>query len=441
MRDRGITGYIVKQLLMRIAKSFASQEGVARIIPIAYPIVTTGFNVRQQITVSIGLVNRYILDAICQFGPISVKEIDELLGLGEEVIRNSLSELEAFDSGITKENGHYTPSAGLLKQKSLESLTKSVCLSRKFIVNGVTGKLLPVDFWNSHDNFRMRQELSQGNSTCLDDLDKEVPVWTILQNSGDLGTNDINDWIKAPDQELKRLFGIPEGATGLACDYPLESNTEWVLGFILVYKDETSKVVSCTNSELIPRSSETREYLLLIIQGQKLNPKYLSLPSQDDRLKMKLPEGAAIVKNTKDNNIFITVTNPDEILKVDYDGDDSNEQKRFLDALIDGLWWNPYLFTVDFLVPGDLPTAIRICLLRGVRALIREFRTIDFDPITPPPFALHDWWIKWEKDFREDLSNILIMPPIDQQYFIDEVLLVNEQSFQEKLEWFSEYDV
>lgn len=440
MRDKGITRYIVKQMLMRIAKGLTTQEGVARIIPIAFPVVTSVFNVRQQLSVPIGLVNRYILDAICQFGPISVKEIQELLGLGEEVIRNTLSELEALDNAVINIDGRYKPSSALLSQLSFEAFTKSVSIFRKFIVNGVEGKLLPFKFWDSHDNFRLRQELSHGYSKCLDEVDQEVPVLTILQSSGDLGTNDIMCWIKAPDQENKRLFGIPEGATDLTSENPLESNAEWVLAFVIVYKDGTSKVVSCINSPLMPKSFATNDYLAFIAQGERFNPKLLFPPSMEDRLKMKIPECAEIVKSDQDNHIYIKIANPDRILTLDYDGEDSSEQKRFLDEMIDGLWWNPYLFTVDFLVPGDLPTAIRICLLRGVRAMRRELRNIDFDPIKPPPFSLHDWWIKWVNEFQEELLNVLIIPPIEQQSFIAEALLVKDISFQEKLEWFLEYN-
>lgn len=440
MRDKGITRYIVKQMLLRIAKGLTTQEGVARIIPIAFPVVTSVFSVRQQLSVSIGLVNRYILDAICQFGPISAQAIDELLGLGEKVIRNTLSELEAFDNAVINIDGRYVLSNSLLSQLSFEALTKSLSISRKFIVDGVEGKLLPFNFWDSHDNFRLRLEFSQGYSKCLDELDQEVPVLTILQSSGDLGTNDIMCWIKAPDQENKRLVGIPEGATELTSENPLESNTEWVLAFVIVYKDGTSKVVSCINSPLMPRSSATKDYLAFITHDEKINPKLFSPPSMEDRLKMKIPECAEIVKSDQDNHIFIKIANPDGILTLDYDGEDSSEQKRFLDELIDGLWWNPYLFTVDFLFPGDLPTAIRVCLLRGVRALKRELRNIDFDPIKPPPFSLHDWWTKWVDEFQEELLNVLIVPPIEQKIFIEQAMLVKDTSFQEKLDWFLEFD-
>ena len=52
-----------------------------KIIPVRFPIAEETYEIVQLVNEPMGMIERYILEAICAFGPCSDRDIEGLLGL------------------------------------------------------------------------------------------------------------------------------------------------------------------------------------------------------------------------------------------------------------------------------------------------------------------------------------------------------------------------
>ena len=112
------------------------------------------YEVHQRLPERIGLVTRYAIDALCQFGPCSPKELDEFLGLGEDLSGVVLEGLLAIDSDVTNLGEKFVAGPSAAERLKSGFLGREVRHPRVFVVNGLTNTLLPIGFWDAHECWR-----------------------------------------------------------------------------------------------------------------------------------------------------------------------------------------------------------------------------------------------------------------------------------------------
>lgn len=98
-------------LLKKAYWNFSEQiepKKIKKILPIAFPVLQSTWRIKIATTESSGLIDRYILRVLKEFGPCDIKKIDDLLCLGEDRIEHALIEMEKLGSPITHTSEGYS---------------------------------------------------------------------------------------------------------------------------------------------------------------------------------------------------------------------------------------------------------------------------------------------------------------------------------------------
>ena len=80
-------------------------QDLLQIIPVAYPVVFSTWKVKVVSNEPTGMVDRYILEIIRDFGPCDIEQIDEFLCLGQDVISNALTDMIRLGAPVRINNG------------------------------------------------------------------------------------------------------------------------------------------------------------------------------------------------------------------------------------------------------------------------------------------------------------------------------------------------
>jgi len=115
-------------------------------VPLGFPVVEATYSLRERKPEEIGLVRRYVLEAVCRFGPCSPAELDAMLGLGEDVVTRTLQDMEHVVPGLTRHGGAFSANDEVRQLLDSEQFTRVVTHCRTFLINGLTGEVLPITF-------------------------------------------------------------------------------------------------------------------------------------------------------------------------------------------------------------------------------------------------------------------------------------------------------
>jgi len=118
-------------------------------------VVEATYCLRERVPEKIGLIRRYLLEALCRFGPCSPAQLDAMLGLGEDVIARTLQEMEAITPGLACHGGAFAANDEVRRLLADGQFSRVVTHRRAFLVNGLTDRLLPINFWKLHEDWRL----------------------------------------------------------------------------------------------------------------------------------------------------------------------------------------------------------------------------------------------------------------------------------------------
>lgn len=230
----------------RHAAVAALGEGnISRIIPVAWPMLKSEWDVIVSVTESIGLVDRFVLRALRDFGPCTVRELDELLCLGRDRTESAIGEMIRVGAPITKSGNRYYVQKGL----EIDSFRTEHEHAFLFLINGLTGDFLPSSFAVR----AKRVVLSEEDLVNMPMIVRINPVLTGVESPA-LKSMDLSKAIRASEAD-----GIPFGFKGFSSTFPRREIVQFVLGFLFVDMSGNGLLLAAT--EAADEISLPRRYL------------------------------------------------------------------------------------------------------------------------------------------------------------------------------------
>ena len=204
----------------RAAIAALGASNISRIVPVAWPLLKSEWEVLVTVTEPVGLVDRFVLRALRDFGPCTVRELDELLCLGKDRTVAALEEMIRVGSPIIKDHLRYSVPVGT----EIESFVTEHEHRFVFLLNGLTGDLLPSSF------------LDRSKRIVLSEDDLAEMAWIlklrpILSGAESPALRNLN-----PSKVLKasEAVGIPIGFKEFCSKAPRSESTLFVLGFLFI---------------------------------------------------------------------------------------------------------------------------------------------------------------------------------------------------------------
>ncbi len=230
----------------RHAAVAALGEGnISRIVPVAWPMLKSEWDVIVSVSESIGLVDRFVLRALRDFGPCTVKELDELLCLGRERTEAAIGEMIRVGAPITKSGSRYYVQEGLV----IDSFRTEHEHAFLFLINGLTGDFLPSSFAVR----AKRAVLSKEDLVNMPMIVRINPVLTGVESPA-LKSMDSSKAIRVSEAE-----GIPFGFKEFSSKFPRREIVQFVLGFLFVDMSGNGLLLAAT--EAADEISLPRRYL------------------------------------------------------------------------------------------------------------------------------------------------------------------------------------
>jgi hypothetical protein len=389
---------------------------VLKAMPLAFPVLETTHVVRERVPEKLGLVRRYVLEGLVRFGPANAEALDALLGLGPERIQQTLLDLERGGAGMTRQDRAFR--AGPEAQQLLQggAFARIVAHRRKFLVNGLTDELLPIDFWRTHEGCALSLDPDRPGGPVCDEAGNPTGVLVKVADRGVDGAAALHRWLASAAGVDRERLGVPPGAFEFTPE-PLSRQAAWVLAFLLVAADGARDIVSAGRGSvrLVDERTSSAEYLGLVCRN--LEPESLQPRVDFERLQERLsgwPAGTRLRQAGRPGEVLVSVPTPEKTLPPPWllGEEDAAENRRATAALVGGLYWEVGLWAVLRLAPGDRATATRVGLLRGVQALRTALRGIDASIAELRQFDFPAWWSRWQAEYAATLPAEAVPAPI-----------------------------
>jgi phosphatidylserine/phosphatidylglycerophosphate/cardiolipin synthase-like enzyme len=403
-------GFLYLKLRQVLADASTAARPPIKVIPVAYPVVKMGYQVRERFTWSIGLVERYLLEALQKFGPHSASGLAELLGLDPRLINRTLNRMKESGASIVRESEIYS----FKKISKTKDLGKEISLTRSFLLNGVTGRLLPIELLDENEPFRLTPV--EGKDCLKDDHGCETAVRAWFNSNH--GTFDARDEIESlihhEKAKLREDLGLPEGLVALGRRDPQGDELAWVPALVTIDEKGNFEVRGFLRNAsvvLLPQGEAQLQWLGRSCQGITAKDLVLGydLESMAGQIE-KLNPGAYLKNGVSAGEVLLGTRGSLHWPLNDLLGAEEKAATAWLTrALTAGFWWDLFGFRPTYafarILPGDEPTARLVCLLRGRR----EFTRLDEQRLASG-FDLHTWWMEFQKELAS--GSPVQVPPL-----------------------------
>jgi len=437
MKTYEITEGRLRQQLHALLKTKPGNLPV-RAWAMGFPIVESALGVKVRITEPVGLAERRLLFGVQRFGPVTPGRLNDLLGLGEGLIRDLLRRIAGYCEGLHEENGTWRLTSGV-DIGSMQEFSKEVVQMMRFVVNGLTGRLMPVKFWEGRETDRLFLDPRQTDGPLLDSAGRPTAVVLKMADRNVQGESDLEDKIREASIEEKERLGIPVNALQLTEEVG-DLRVCWLPAFLLLGKDGTVAVFDADEEpELLTTPEfEAREYwerLLAAIPSFRLKQFTTSV------------DGSALIEDMRgwwpseaeiklvDGALRISASDPVALLNVETGNGTANDSGRraLQKGLIEGIFWHMRSGALQRIMPGDIRVAAEVCLLRAVDDLARELRAKD-NAQHLDEFDLSAWWHKTQQRLIAESGWEYAVEPIPLETLVARADRRKDTEFREKLE-------
>lgn len=230
--------YEIEQFLSQprqAALAAFGEEHISRIVPVAWPLLKSEWNVIVSVSEPVGLVDRFILRALRDFGPCTIAELDEFLCLGEDRTMAAVEELLRIGAPIEKtDNDRYCVNGAI----SIEGFQVKREHRFEFLLNGLSGDLLPSDMLG-----RMKRIIfSKEDFEEMPWIQRLNPILSSQESKALRGLNPAKA-LQASDAN-----GIPYGFQKLVGEAPLNESIVFALGFVFVDSSGKTLLLAATEA-------------------------------------------------------------------------------------------------------------------------------------------------------------------------------------------------
>ena len=196
------------------------EENISRIVPVAWPLLKSEWNAVVTVSEPVGLVDRFVLRALRDFGPCSIKELDDMLCIGEDRTEAAVEEMIRVGAPIQKEGRRYSVPEGT-ETESFKTEHEHAFL---FLLDGLTGDFLPSSF------------LARAKRAVLSTTDLEELPWIVRLNPVLTGSESpaLKNLDASKALRMSEADGIPVGFKTFSSAFPQRETVQFILGFLFV---------------------------------------------------------------------------------------------------------------------------------------------------------------------------------------------------------------
>lgn len=409
-------------------------------VPVGFPIVEATYSVQERIPEDIGLIRRYVLDGVCRFGPCSSVELDGLLGLGADVIEQTLVELSECVPGLLRDRDMFSASSEASRVMANGEFSKVVLQQRKFIVNGLGDALLPIGFWRHHEEWRLYPNPEHPAGPFLDPAGQSTEIAVKIRDGLGSGREDLQQRIDSNDTAAKALVGIPRGGFGVVSE-PESVELAWVTSFLVVSADGAISVLSPHRPplSLLDTKFARKDYLVQICDG--LRPRDIdqhTFAAACDSLGQSFDDCAEMLPGDGPGEVLVRLStggaSVDAPGGLEPDEGVARPLSRLTTALVRGRYWDHRTRFILHLLPADGETAEYVAVRRAVRDLRTELRSHQLDKRADDSLDVKLWWNRWQAQFVRKLPKAAAMRQLSLDALLRAAGDVQDTEFHERLE-------
>jgi hypothetical protein len=420
----------LRRLLFRLLDARPTgSPAVVRAWPLGFPVVEAAYAIQERVPQPTGLVRRAVLEAVCRFGPCSPADIDALLGIGEDLVAAALWELTLGAPDLTVSAGQYSAGPRARALLAAGEFTRVVEHRRKFLINGLTDRLLPVDFWRVHEDCRLFPNPAAPAAPFRTADGRQTEIEGRLSDRAADGLDDLRRVAGGSDRDEKQRLGVPPGT----CEIPGAATAcrlSWVAAWALLRRDGGAEVVSAGSPPvpLLDGPAANGDYLRRAVQG---------LRAGAFDLRAGVP--GSVARHWPADAVVKTGDDPGEVAvglpewNGSPEGEEDVTRRRLEDDLVRGRVWDWHTGSLLTVSPADPRTAAFVAAHRGARELRIEVRLLR--PNGPPPWSLADWWAGWLERLAATLPAHARPSALPIASLVEAAERLCDSEFLERVEW------
>ncbi len=403
-------------------------EQPLKIVPVRFPIAEETYEIVQVVNEPMGMVERYVLEAISEFGPCDYTDIHNLLGLDTGLIGDMVEDLIKAGVEISRDGVSVTSGERLRDSIRKQTLDKRLLHRRTFVVNPFTGDLLPITFINDSSRWLVPFVTDKEESESSDWLRIRIGDRAIN------GRRSVVEALSCTDIQRREQIGIPEGAIELGDETCLDRKLYSALAFAVLTRDKRVEVYSAA------------DFAIRLTDQEAGTMAYWNLACNDSKRRVfnepkSIEETAAhFIKNREgvecfvvdEQTLAIKLQCPEKVLCVDsrQETSESGAMNMLKIDLVNGWFWNVKDFSVWSVIAGDVETESRLIVLRGIKKLRELYRS----RALPNSLILTDWWLDFQSSSTWRLRREAGIQAIELDKFLDEAEQVPDTRFLDWLE-------
>lgn len=406
----------------------AMGESPLKIVPVRFPIAEETYEIVQVVNEPMGMVERYILGAISEFGPCQFADIENLLGLDQSLIGDVVENLIQAGVDVRRDGDRVFAGDSLPDSIHRKMLKKRVKHRRTFVVNPLTGDLLPITYIDNSSRWLapfVTENEEEGSSNWLR---------VRLGDRAIGGVRSVVEALSSTDIERREQLGIPEGAIKLCDPTCLDRQLYSAIAFAVVTRNKGVEVYSAVDFSIRLSNEETSGLSYWNLACHDVQPWVFDKPKSSDETAAYFAKNLDGVECRADgeDTLAVSVQLPEKVLRVDSrNGTSDSETMNMLQMdLINGRFWSVNDFSIWRVVAGDLETESRLVVLRAVEKLRELYR----NRTQADSFVLVDWWREFQANTSWRFRGADGIQAIELESFLAEAEQVPDTLFLDWLE-------
>ena len=405
----------LSQIVHKSLAQTIAPAGLRRLVPVAWPILEVEHTIKIRIEEEIGVVERYLIEALARFGPMDSVKLAEFLGLEPFVVDAVVKNLQRFSEVISSADGVYATVPDALERLAEGKWSRTIESAESFYIDGIGDRLLPINLSKAHRSKWLRLDGAGEAGQISDYGGNKIKNLCWIASSGRDGMTALQEIIESGNFDQRQELGIPVGAYEVVSGKSTIKHERWLLALMEVTEDGSVTVhpAFMPNWSLANFGAEHRpafEESLRRGTGSALgilNPDSDKRISNDVRPAWKpfidysANDGDFVVKLKDSMNLQFRFIDGETLDDESFEeneaisGQQLSMPKSLLTVLRFPFWWHSSRYAVRQVVPGDIATAEALLLLRGMdelRGVAGRAESEDVD--------LASWW----EEFQERAS-------------------------------------
>lgn len=407
----------IHQIVHRALARSENAAGIRRLVPVAWPILEVEHVIKIRVEEEIGVVERYLIEALARFGPMEAENLARFMGLETFVVEAVVENLQRFPGTISIVDGGYAVPPDALERLGQGKWSRTIESSEAFFIDGIGGRLLPVSLSKMHRSKWLRVDPKGSAGRITDSTGNEIRNLCWIASAGNKGEAFLTEAIATADQKFREMLGVPTGAFGVVPNNSEIKHERWLLTLLEVVErgEVTARPAFMPSWELANVSAEHRVAFEEVLRRGGESVSGILNPDSDKHVAsdVKSDWKSHIDFSANDGEFVVKLKNPSGLQfwanneEIDDHEDTAGEEVAVgeelpMPATLRTIlrfpyWWNSYRCAVRRVVPGDKATAHAMLLLRGMDELRQVSSLAESEEVD-----LGSWWSEFQKRISGD---------------------------------------